>query len=179
MHNQLRFNHFQNEEDIHPSTNILKNQPFITKMSFIRKVYLILLAQYSISLTSILILSKSRYFNTLCYSSTGQTILLLTILINLLIIASLGFLQQMIRKSPFNLILIVIFTISQTTLLSLIAIRWNLKSMIIGVSLFSTLNIALIIYTMVARLQFNISTGLFYTMICCVLVSLSLYFWMD
>ena len=92
-------------------------------------------------------------------------LLIVAIVVNLVCLYSLIYSRTLARKVPINFILLGIFTISESYLVSSITIEYDPKTILIATFLTATIVVALTIYAFTTRTDFTMMGGLLFTVL--------------
>ncbi|XP_017076677.2 LOW QUALITY PROTEIN: protein lifeguard 1 [Drosophila eugracilis] len=128
------------------------------RRGFIRKVYLILLAQLITSLVVIVSLNFNK--NVRLTVAENSWIFLLAMLIVFVLLVSLACNEDLRRKTPGNFIILGLLTLGESILLGVAACRYAPSEIFMAVSITTAVCVGLTLFAMQTRYDFTMMGGM-------------------
>ena len=144
------------------------------RMSFIRKVYLILSAQ--------LLLTTGAVAMSLVHPSYGKFIeqniwlLITAAVVNIVTLYALVCYKSLARSVPLNYLLLSLFTVAEAFMVSAITVKYSPELVFIAACLTAGIVVSLTIYAMTTKTDFTMMGGLLF-MMCMTLILASILGW--
>ncbi|KAH8383535.1 hypothetical protein KR009_009223, partial [Drosophila setifemur] len=131
------------------------------RRGFIRKVYLILLAQlaFSLAIISVMVFNKEFQYAV----ARNGWILLVSILISLGILIVLACNENLRRQTPINFVFLVVFTLAQAFLLAIAACHFAPMEVFTAVLITAAVCLGLTLFAMQTKYDFTTMGGLLVT----------------
>ncbi|EDV48851.1 protein lifeguard 1 [Drosophila erecta] len=128
------------------------------RRGFIRKVYLILLAQLITSLVVIVALTVDRQVRLMVADSTWM--FLVAILIVVFSLVALSCNEDLRRQTPANLLFLAAFTIAESFLLGVVACRYAPMEIFMSVLITASVCLGLSLFALQTRYDFTVLGGI-------------------
>ena len=134
------------------------------RLGFIRKVYYILTSQLLLTVIFVIVAHNSLSFNT--FQIENIWLFYVCLVISIICMYALGCYQKIARKVPLNYILLLVFTLCESYIVSFIASRYDRDTVLIAASLTAAMTIGLTLYAIFTKTDFTTCGGIL--MVCCV-----------
>lgn len=127
---------------------------------FIRKVYLILLSQLLVTTLAVVIVYTNPSIQR--FQKTNYWLLIICVVISICSIYALGCYKSLARSVPTNYLILSVFTIAESYIVSAVVALSDEKSVLIAVVLTTAIVLALTIYAFTTDTDFTLLGGLLF-----------------
>lgn len=141
----------------------LKHPPFDftdkkTRMNFIKKVYAILSTQLLI--TFLVVLAVFLLPSLQAFQVENMWLVIVCAVISIISLYALGCFRKLARNVPWNYILLFVFTITESYIVSYIASKYSTSTVLIAAGLTTAMVVGLTLYAIYTKKDFTIMGGL-------------------
>lgn len=154
--NNAKLRHHDEENDLQPY-GVFNASDKKVRLGFIRKVYLILSAQMIMTTLFVLIAFLVSGFRV--FQRTHTWIPIAASVITIIIVYALACFRSVARSVPINYILLAIFTLAESYVVSFIASRYDPNTVLIAASLTAIIVISLTLYAIFTKTDFTTCGG--------------------
>lgn len=127
------------------------------RRAFIRKVYSILMVQLLVTLAFITLIFYHK--PTQVYIAAHPFLFILAIIAFLISMITLACCGEVRRKAPMNYVLLGVFTVAESFLLSMTACRYNSEEVVIAVGITAAVALGLTLFAMQTKWDFTMMGG--------------------
>jgi len=167
---------FIDPEDLQPKNMSFSDESI--RKGFIRKVYLILMAQLTFTFGVVALFLFHR--PTQEFSERNPGLILAACLITLVVVIAMACCESARRTFPTNFICLGVFTLAESFLIGAIASRYNSESVFLAVGITALLCLALTLFAMQTKYDFTACGGfLIAALICLMIFGFVAMFWRD
>lgn len=170
MHNSTGFiiagSGMQDEASLNPKNIIFTDQSI--RKGFIRKVYMILLAQllFTCGIIAVFLFHEP----TKMFVQQNQAVVGVAVIVNLVVLLSMACCETARRTFPVNFVCLGLFTITMSLLLGAITSTLDAYLVLMAVGITAVLVIALSIYAIQTKYDFTAMRGVLIAVVICLLI---------